>query len=76
MDEDPRGHYVRSEDAAGAAAFGGDHGRTDVPKIVDIDMTGKIALDPMITHVVGPDQINQGFDLMPAGKSIRSVAVF
>jgi S-(hydroxymethyl)glutathione dehydrogenase/alcohol dehydrogenase len=57
-------------------AFGGAKGRTDVPKIVDMYMTGKIAIDPMITHVMGLDEINTAFDLMHAGKSIRSVIVF
>ncbi len=57
-------------------AFGGARGRTDVPKIVDWYMNGKIAIDPMITHVLTLDEINKGFDLMHAGESIRSVVVF
>jgi S-(hydroxymethyl)glutathione dehydrogenase/alcohol dehydrogenase len=57
-------------------AFGGAKGRTDVPKIVDWYMQGKIAIDPMITHVLKLDEINKGFDLMHAGESIRSVVVF
>jgi S-(hydroxymethyl)glutathione dehydrogenase/alcohol dehydrogenase len=57
-------------------AFGGAKGRTDVPKIVDMYMTGKIEIDPMITHVMGLEEINTAFDLMHAGKSIRSVVVF
>ena len=57
-------------------AFGGAKGRTDVPKIVDWYMNGKIEIDPMITHVLGLDEINKGFDLMHAGESIRSVVVF
>lgn len=57
-------------------AFGGAKGRTDVPKIVDWYMDGKIQIDPMITHVLTLDEINQGFDLMHAGKSIRSVVVY
>ena len=57
-------------------AFGGAKGRTYVPKIVDMYMTGKIEIDPMITHVMGLEQINTAFDLMHAGKSIRSVVVF
>ncbi len=57
-------------------AFGGAKGRTDVPKIVDWYMTGKIAIDPMITHVLTLDEINRGFDLMHAGESIRSVVVY
>ncbi len=57
-------------------AFGGAKGRTDVPKIVDWYMNGKIEIDPMITHVMGLEEINTAFDLMHAGKSIRSVVVF
>lgn len=58
------------------SAFGGAKGRTDVPKIVDWYMNGKIEIDPMITHVLDLDQINEAFDLMHAGKSIRSVVVY
>jgi S-(hydroxymethyl)glutathione dehydrogenase/alcohol dehydrogenase len=57
-------------------AFGGARGRTDVPKIVDWYMQGKIAIDPMITHVFKLDEINTAFDLMHEGKSIRSVVVY
>ena len=57
-------------------AFGGAKGRTDVPRIVDWYMTGKIEIDPMITHVLSLDEINKGFDLMHAGESIRSVVVY
>ena len=57
-------------------AFGGAKGRTDVPKIVDWYMNGKIEIDPMITHVLSLDEINKGFDLMHAGESIRSVVVY
>jgi S-(hydroxymethyl)glutathione dehydrogenase/alcohol dehydrogenase len=57
-------------------AFGGAKGRTDVPKIVDMYMDGKIAIDPMITHVLTLDEINKGFDLMHAGESIRSVVIY
>ncbi len=57
-------------------AFGGARGRTDVPKIVDWYMDGKIEIDPMITHVMPLDKINEGFDLMHAGQSIRSVVTF
>ena len=57
-------------------AFGGAKGRTDVPRIVDWYMSGKIEIDPMITHVLTLDEINNGFDLMHAGESIRSVVVF
>ena len=57
-------------------AFGGAKGRTDVPKIVDWYMDGKIEIDPMITHTMSLDKINEGFDLMHEGKSIRSVVVF
>ncbi|HEX3677060.1 MAG TPA: zinc-binding dehydrogenase, partial [Sphingomicrobium sp.] len=57
-------------------AFGGAKGRTDVPRIVDWYMDGKIAIDPMITHVLKLDDINKGFDLMHSGESIRSVVVY
>ncbi len=57
-------------------AFGGARGRTDVPKIVDWYMDGKIEIDPMITHTLTLDEINTGFDLMHAGESIRSVVVY
>ncbi len=57
-------------------AFGGARGRTDVPKIVDWNMDGKIEIDPMITHTLTLDEINKGFDLMHEGKSIRSVVVY
>ncbi len=57
-------------------AFGGAKGRTDVPKIVDWYMNGKIAIDPMITHVLPLEEINSAFDLMHAGQSIRTVVVF
>ena len=54
-------------------AFGGARGRTDVPKIVDWYMNGKINIDDLITHTMGLDEINSAFDLMHEGKSIRSV---
>ena len=57
-------------------AFGGARGRTDVPKIVDWYMSGKIEIDPMITHILPLEQINEAFDLMHHGESIRSVVVF
>ena len=57
-------------------AFGGARGRTDVPKIVDWYMDGKIEIDPMITHVMPLDDINKGFELMHSGESIRSVVVY
>src|SRR5439155_23780546 len=57
-------------------AFGGARGRTDVPKIVDWYMQGKIDVDPMITHVLKLEEINKCFDLMHEGKSIRSVVGF
>ena len=57
-------------------AFGGARGRTDVPRIVDWYMDGKISIDPMITHILPLDQINTAFDLMHKGESIRSVVVF
>ena len=57
-------------------AFGGARGRTDVPKIVDWYMDGRIEIDPMITHKLSLDDINTGFDLMHKGESIRSVVVY
>jgi S-(hydroxymethyl)glutathione dehydrogenase/alcohol dehydrogenase len=57
-------------------AFGGARGRTDVPKIVDWYMDGKIQIDPMITHTMPLEDINRAFDLMHAGESIRSVVVY
>jgi len=57
-------------------AFGGAKGRTDVPKIVDWYVNGKIEIDPMITHTMGLEDINKAFDLMHSGESIRSVVVF
>jgi S-(hydroxymethyl)glutathione dehydrogenase / alcohol dehydrogenase len=57
-------------------AFGGARGRTDVPKIVDWYMAGKIEIDPMITHVLPLEDINRGFALMHSGESIRSVVVY
>jgi len=58
------------------SAFGGARGRTDVPKIVDWYMEGKINIDDLITHVVPLDRINDAFDLMHEGKSIRTVVTF
>ncbi|MCB9680571.1 MAG: S-(hydroxymethyl)glutathione dehydrogenase/class III alcohol dehydrogenase [Alphaproteobacteria bacterium] len=58
------------------SAFGGARGRTDVPKIVDWYMDGKIRIDPLITHVLPLDRINDAFDLMHEGASIRSVVTF
>jgi S-(hydroxymethyl)glutathione dehydrogenase/alcohol dehydrogenase len=57
-------------------AFGGARGRTDVPKIVDWYMDGKINIDDLITHTMPLDEINTAFDLMHEGKSIRSVIVY
>mgnify|MGYP003630482097 FL=1 len=57
-------------------AFGGARGRTDVPKIVDWYMDGKIEIDPMITHTMGLEGINEAFDLMHRGESIRSVVIY
>jgi S-(hydroxymethyl)glutathione dehydrogenase/alcohol dehydrogenase len=57
-------------------AFGGARGRTDVPKIVDWYMNKKINIDDLITHVLPLDRINEGFDLMHEGKSIRAVVVY
>jgi S-(hydroxymethyl)glutathione dehydrogenase/alcohol dehydrogenase len=57
-------------------AFGGARGRTDVPKIVDWYMEGKINIDDLITHVLPLARINEAFDLMHEGDSIRSVITF
>ena len=57
-------------------AFGGARGRTDVPRIVDWYMDGKINIDDLITHQMPLARINEGFDLMLKGESIRSVVVF
>jgi S-(hydroxymethyl)glutathione dehydrogenase/alcohol dehydrogenase len=57
-------------------AFGGARGRTDVPRIVDWYMQGRIEIDPMITHTLALDDINHGFDLMHEGKSIRAVVQY
>ena len=57
-------------------AFGGARGRSDVPKIVDWYMEKKINIDDLITHVLPLDRINEGFDLMHRGESIRSVVVY
>jgi S-(hydroxymethyl)glutathione dehydrogenase / alcohol dehydrogenase len=57
-------------------AFGGARGRTDVPKIVDWYMEGKIQIDPMITHTMPLSDINKGFELMHKGESIRSVVLY
>ncbi|MFW5680636.1 MAG: S-(hydroxymethyl)glutathione dehydrogenase/class III alcohol dehydrogenase [Pseudomonadota bacterium] len=57
-------------------AFGGARGRTDVPKIVDWYMQGKIEIDPLITHHLPLERINDAFDLMHRGESIRSVVVY
>ncbi len=57
-------------------AFGGARGRTDVPKIVDWYMNKRIEIDPMITHTLPLERINEAFDLMHAGKSIRSVVIY
>ncbi|MDB5697812.1 MAG: S-(hydroxymethyl)glutathione dehydrogenase/class alcohol dehydrogenase, partial [Alphaproteobacteria bacterium] len=58
------------------SAFGGARGRTDVPRIVDWYMDGKISIDPLITHTMPLDRINDAFDLMHEGASIRSVVVY
>lgn len=58
------------------SAFGGARGRTDVPKIVDWYMEGKINIDDLVTHVMPIDRINDAFDLMHKGESIRSVVTF
>jgi S-(hydroxymethyl)glutathione dehydrogenase/alcohol dehydrogenase len=58
------------------SAFGGARGRTDVPRIVDWYMNGRINIDDLITHKLPLERINEGFDLMHEGKSIRAVVEF
>jgi S-(hydroxymethyl)glutathione dehydrogenase/alcohol dehydrogenase len=58
------------------SAFGGARGRTDVPKIVDWYMDGKINIDDLITHTMPLEDINRAFDLMHSGESIRSVVLY
>lgn len=62
--------------AWGGSAFGGARGRTDVPKIVDWYMEGKLNIDDLITHTMPLEKINEGFDLMKRGESIRSVVLY
>ena len=57
-------------------AFGGARGRTDVPRIIDWYMKGRIEIDPMITHTMPLERINDAFDLMHRGESIRSVIIY
>jgi S-(hydroxymethyl)glutathione dehydrogenase/alcohol dehydrogenase len=57
-------------------AFGGARGRTDVPKIVDWYMEGKIEIDPMITSTMPLEEINRGFDMMHQGEGIRAVVLY
>ena len=57
-------------------AADGARGRTDVPKIVDWYMNGKIDIDSLITHTMPLQDINKAFDLMHAGTSIRSVVIY
>ncbi|HKY62271.1 MAG TPA: S-(hydroxymethyl)glutathione dehydrogenase/class III alcohol dehydrogenase [bacterium] len=57
-------------------AFGGARGRTDVPRIVDWYMEGKVKIDELITHRLPLEKINEGFELMERGESIRSVVVY
>ena len=58
------------------SAFGGAKGRRDVPRIVDWYMDGKIQIDPLITHELPLERINEAFELMHAGRSIRAVIRF
>jgi len=58
------------------SAFGGARGRTDVPKIVDWYMEGKIDIDSLITHTLPLEKINDGFQLMKSGESIRTVVIY
>jgi S-(hydroxymethyl)glutathione dehydrogenase/alcohol dehydrogenase len=58
------------------SAFGGARGRTDVPRIVDWYMEGKLNIDDLITHTLPLERINEGFELMERGESIRSVVLY
>jgi len=58
------------------SAFGGARGRTDVPKIVDMYMEGRVNIDDLITHTMPLEDINSAFDLMHSGESIRSVVIY
>ena len=58
------------------STFGGARGRTDVPKIVDWYMEGKINIDDLTTHTMPLEDINKGFDLMMRGESIQSVVIY
>jgi S-(hydroxymethyl)glutathione dehydrogenase/alcohol dehydrogenase len=58
------------------SAFGGARGRRDVPRIVDWYMDGKIEIDPLITHELPLERINEAFELMHDGRSIRTVIRF
>ena len=69
------GPACSSPDGKGSA-FGGARGRSDVPKIVDWYMDGKLSIDPLITHRLKLEEINHGFELMERGESIRSVVVY
>ena len=60
----------------GCGRFGGARGRTQVPRIVDWYMDKKINIDDLITHALSLERINDGFDLMTRGESIRSVVVY
>jgi S-(hydroxymethyl)glutathione dehydrogenase / alcohol dehydrogenase len=74
-DQDPPFQLVTGRVWKGTA-FGGARGRTDVPKIVDWYMDKKINIDDLITHVMPLEKINDAFDLMHRGESIRSVVTF
>jgi S-(hydroxymethyl)glutathione dehydrogenase/alcohol dehydrogenase len=58
------------------SAFGGARGRTDVPRIVEWYMEGKLNIDDLITHTLPLERINEGFDLMKSGESIRTVVLY
>jgi S-(hydroxymethyl)glutathione dehydrogenase / alcohol dehydrogenase len=69
-------HNAAGDGVWKGTALGGVRGRTDVPKIVDWYMEGKIEIDPMITHVMPLAEINNAFELMKRGESIRGVVMF
>jgi S-(hydroxymethyl)glutathione dehydrogenase/alcohol dehydrogenase len=74
-DLDPPFQLVTVHEWRGSA-FGGARGRTDVPKIVDWYTEGKLNIDGLITHRLPLERINEGFDLMKSGESIRSVLLY
>jgi len=75
-DSDPTFSAGDRTESGKGSAFGGARGRTDVPKIVDWYMDGKIRIDELITHTLPHARVNDAFDLMHAGASIRTVLTY